>query len=237
MDCDSKFPNVQFMDKARKLVLARSKEAGDKLKEWSLAIGRNETYLQQWISKGSPKFLPELERHKLADILKMQEQELRSPSMPKIIPRSAIKKPRFDLSEYRLIGSYEQAAAAGHGAFLDDGIQVPKNYIAFRKDWLRSITGALDDDLFVLVADGSSMEPTIRDGDSVLVDKTQVNPRKDGIFVFVWDGLLNIKRLTSNPTAKTVSISSDNPAHRSYDGTNPEDIQVIGRVIWIGRRI
>ena len=42
----------------------------------SLAIGKNIAYIQQYIKNGSPRRLGEVERHKLAQILRVEEQEL-----------------------------------------------------------------------------------------------------------------------------------------------------------------
>lgn len=137
--------------------------------------------------------------------------------------------------EYRFVGAYEQSASAGPGSFAEDG--QPLYNLAFRRDWLRRITRAPDEALFVLFADGDSMEPTIHDGDSMLIDQSQNVPTKDGIYVFRADDLLNVKRLTYNPRAKTVTISSDNPVYDKFTGIKPTEINVVGRVIWIGRKI
>lgn len=226
------------MDRPRKILLEKAEDGDGSLKKWSIAIGMNETYLQQFIRKGSPKNLPEDIRYKLAKVAGIPEVSLRGTNTRKLAPARAIAAPpKATLQDFRLIGAFDQAASAGPGAFIDGDGAIPLHHLAFRRDWLREISSAADDELFVLFADGSSMEPTIHHGDSILVDKTQRNPRKDGIYVFMWDGLVNVKRLTSDPRSKTISISSDNPAHKSYDGAKPEEIEVIGRVIWIGRRV
>lgn len=225
------------MDQPRKIILEKAEDGVGSLKKWSIAIGMNETYLQQFIRKGSPKNLPEDLRHKLSKASGIPEHMLRGSNVRKLAP---IKRPpvlKVNIQEFRFIGGFDQAASAGTGAFVNNNTAVPMHFLAFRRDWLRNISNASDDDLFVLFVDGGSMEPTIHNGDSILVDKTQRNPRKDGIYVFMWDGLINVKRLTADPRTKTISISSDNPAHRSYDGAKPEDIEVIGRVIWIGRKV
>ena len=42
----------------------------------SLAIGKNVAYIQQFVRNGSPRRLGEVERHKLAKILNVDEQDL-----------------------------------------------------------------------------------------------------------------------------------------------------------------
>ena len=47
------------------------------MKEASLAIGRNETYLQQFLMRWIPRDLPEKVRPKLAELLDVSEDQLR----------------------------------------------------------------------------------------------------------------------------------------------------------------
>ncbi len=51
-------------------------ERGFNYAKASLAIGKNVAYLQQFIKNGSPRRLGEVERQKLARLLKVDEQEL-----------------------------------------------------------------------------------------------------------------------------------------------------------------
>ena len=137
---------------------------------------------------------------------------------------------------FGLIDAYDQRVSAGPGAFVSSGSE-PLYQLAFRREWLRAITPAPERALVILFADGDSMEPTIHPGDSMLVDTSQTNPRKDGIFVIRWDGLLNVKRVTADEASRTITVTSDNPRHAPRDGVLPDDITVLGRVVWIGRRV
>lgn len=51
-------------------------EKGLNYAQASLAIGKNIAYIQQFIKNGSPRRLGEVERHKLAQLLRVDEQEL-----------------------------------------------------------------------------------------------------------------------------------------------------------------
>ncbi len=64
-------------DPARRLVSAKIKEKGLDMARLSREIGMNQTYVQQYLTKGSPKFLPEIQRRKLARLLDIDEQALR----------------------------------------------------------------------------------------------------------------------------------------------------------------
>jgi phage repressor protein C with HTH and peptisase S24 domain len=85
---------------------------------------------------------------------------------------------------------------------------------------------------------GDSMEPTLRSGDRVLVDMADRCPSPPGVFA-LWDGFgIVVKRiehlLRSDPPR--LRITSDNPHHTTYDLTSDE-VNIIGRIVWIGRRI
>jgi transcriptional regulator with XRE-family HTH domain len=85
---------------------------------------------------------------------------------------------------------------------------------------------------------GDGMEPTLLPGDRVMVNLADQSPSPPGIFA-LWDGQgVVIKRLElimgSHPPM--VEIRSDNPLHRVYERA-AADIDIIGRVVWVGRRL
>lgn len=106
--------------------------------------------------------------------------------------------------------------------------------VPFQKAWLRGRTGGNFSDLFVARGEGDSMEPTLRDGDIILIDTSQkeIN-RQDAIWALSYGELAMIKRVRKLPNGG-YQINSDNRSVspiEAYDG----EMQVIGRVIWIGR--
>ncbi len=85
---------------------------------------------------------------------------------------------------------------------------------------------------------GDSMEPTLRPGDHVIVDTANRAPSPPGIFV-LWDGIGSVvKRVEhihgSDPA--TYRIISDNPKHNPYERSAGE-ANIVGRVVWVGRRV
>ena len=137
---------------------------------------------------------------------------------------------------WALLPVYDARASAGPGRAVDNETVLYR--IAFREDWLRSITNAPLDQLAVITVDGDSMEPTLRQGDSVLVDFGQKRPqRKDGIYVIRTDGGLQIKRLQVEVAEGKLSILSDNKQYDAQRSVSPNDVAVVGRVIWLGRQI
>jgi phage repressor protein C with HTH and peptisase S24 domain len=82
------------------------------------------------------------------------------------------------------------------------------------------------------------MFPTLNDGDDIMVDRSAASRQvNDGIYVLRRDDTLMVKRITVNPSHGTFNVSSDNAAYASWPDCSPGDIDVLGRVVWAGRRI
>ena len=138
---------------------------------------------------------------------------------------------------FAMLPVHDATVSAGPGAEGEEA--VPASRIAFRVDWLKRVARGKLGDLVVLTVDGDSMEPTLRQGDTVLVDIGQRHPtRKDGIYVIRTDGGLQVKRVAANPTNGRISVISDNrELYPSFADLSPDEIRVIGRVIWLGRQV
>lgn len=68
------------MDLVRKLILERLEVLGLTMAEASLKIGRSHSYIQQYLKRGVPAKLPEEVRIALAELLKVNEFDLRGTS-------------------------------------------------------------------------------------------------------------------------------------------------------------
>lgn len=135
---------------------------------------------------------------------------------------------------FQLVSVYDIDASAGHGTLVTE--EAPLYDLAFRQDWLKSLTTAGTSDLIVIRAKGDSMLPTITDGDTLLVDRSKKNINYDGIFILRYDDVLRVKRLDRNPATGLYRVKSDNPVYDTFD-VQADHLDVIGRVIWIGRRV
>ena len=125
-------------------------------------------------------------------------------------------------------------ASAGGGAFAEDDRACGS--IAFDAAWLRSI-GARPETHQLIAVQGDSMEPGLSHGDQIMVDRSAADaPIREGIHVIRMDGTLMVKRLAHAPGG-CLSVLSDNSAYRSYDRVAPDAVEIIGRVVWAGRRI
>lgn len=81
---------------------------------------------------------------------------------------------------------------------------------------------------------GDSMEPTLNDGESIVIDTGSSKPVSDQVYAFKFEGELKVKRFVKEYSGLW-SIKSDNkfnPAYQdqSIDLSNVNGIEVIGRV-------
>ena len=197
-------------------------ENGDDFAGLSKLVGRNTTYIQQFIKRGSPKKLPEEERGILARYFGVEESLLGGPAA------SATKM------GIRLIPKLAVGASAGPGAI--PGRETLAGKIGFDEKWLRK-QGLDPSRLSLIQVDGDSMSPTLNHGDDIMVDnRAALTPVRDGIHVIRLDDVLMVKRLANGPGGR-LSVLSDNPAYPGWPDVDGETVTVIGRVVWVGRRL
>lgn len=158
------------------------------------------------------------------------------PTNENSLPADARKSEVLEVigEDYAAIPRWDMRASAGPGQLVPDQPEAIHR-ILFRMQWLRSVSRAPLDKIFALEVEGDSMEPTLRKGDLVLVDQTRTNPGADAIFLLNNDGELQVKRVQIDPRTKMLTIRSDNPAYRDWDDVPPHEVDIIGRVFWIGR--
>ena len=211
--------------RARLLALAQAR--GVSLASLSELLGRNPSYLQQFIRKGSPRKLEEEDRATLARFLGVGEEQFREPqenSYAKIRKAGEESKwvevPRLDLG-----------AAAGAGRV--PGGEAAFDAFRFSRRWLEE-QGLARAELSAIRVEGDSMEPLLNDGDEILVDRAQ-RPFRDGVHVVRLGDTLMVKRVASAGAGR-VALLSQNLAYPPVE-VAPDEIEIIGRVVWKGGKI
>jgi phage repressor protein C with HTH and peptisase S24 domain len=138
-------------------------------------------------------------------------------------------------SDYIYIPIYDIQAAAGHGCIVDEETVI--DHFAFKADWFNKNICGSKPDLVIFTAHGESMEPTIKNGDLIMIDTANKRIR-DGIFVIRFDNSLLVKRLSLMPKDK-LQIKSDNPEHPIFEVNLKEEdaFAVIGKVVWHGKNV
>ena len=210
----------------RKRLLELAEQRGVSLSQLSALIDRNTSYLQQFVRKGSPRKLEENDRRTLATFFAVAESEL---GAPEDISRAAVTK--FARGDWVDVPRLALGASAGPGALADG--ERPIGTFRFAARWLRG--QGLDPAMLTAIAvAGDSMEPSLRDGDEILIDRSP-RPVRDGIHVVrVGDAVL-VKRLDTGRPG-TIALLSDNTAYRPLELPAGE-VQLIGRVVWKSGRL
>lgn len=167
---------------------------------------------------------------KLADVLELElyfgpKRELSA------APSTTVAGEQFDT-----VARYDAAGAAGDGLINLDG--PPVDHLAFSKRWLEQNGISAGDSILINVR-GDSMEPSIYDGDLVMIDRRKTQIRSGRIYVFREGDILRIKRLELIPGAAII-LRSDNPKHpaehRTGEAMNSVSEGVVGEVVWSGHK-
>lgn len=117
--------------------------------------------------------------------------------------------------------------------FASDHVEV--EILHFPRTWLASLTSTAPQDLAWARGRGNSMSPTIEDNDLVLIDRSdRVVRDQDAIWAFTIGDVAMMKRLRVR--GEQVTILSDNDRVPA-DHAHPEEINIVGRVSHIVRRL
>ncbi len=209
----------QETDGARERLATLARERGSSLAALSRMLGRNGTYLQQYISKGSPRRLEEADRRKLARFFGIADSELGG--LVEAEPnRDWVPVPRLPVE-----------ASAGPGTM--GASELPVDAFRFSRRWLRE-QGLEPAQLSSIRVMGDSMEPLLRDGDEILIDRTP-RPFREGVHVVRLGEALHVKLLQAVPPGR-LRLISKNPAYEPVE-VGMADVDVVGRVVWKGGRL
>ena len=154
---------------------------------------------------------------------KLSEQSGGEPSNV-IVPDDTIEIPRLDIR-----------ASAGAGAFGAIGEVI--EFMPFPRAWLKA-KGLNPAAMRIVDVAGDSMEPTLSDGDIIMVDTSVKRIRKDALYVIVRDDEVFVKRGQRRLNG-SVLITSDNERYppEEFSEADADRLRVAGRVAWYGRSI
>ncbi len=127
-------------------------------------------------------------------------------------------------------------AGLGAGGFPDDHAQ-PKTFW-MPADLIEWQMGGKPDDFVVMETEGQSMEPTLLNGDLVLVDQRKRNPSNPGLFA-LWDGFgVVIKWLerVAHSSPPKIRLISENSRFSTYE-VLADEARVLGKVVWFARKL
>ncbi len=192
----------------------------------SALLGRSHSYIQQYITRGSPKLLREEDRRKIAHYFGISPRDLLVSDHDHVLTphpshsQMTIKPPSLppDVSEER---------------FARNTAPMP-----FSKTWLLQNFQLSLDDVICVIIDGDSMAPTICPGDQLLVDRSSALFRDAGLYLMhAPNGGYTACRITLHPTHGRPILSHDNTVYPIINDCDWNTLNIIGQIIWFGRTL
>lgn len=167
----------------------------------------------------------------VADVEKMCVALSVSPSWLITGTEDAIGSQSLVLPDYVSIPRFNVAASCGAGAEQANAAAIGLAQV--NRQWVRRYCGGADPrSLNVIMVSGDSMQPTLDDGDFVIVDLNYSTLAADSMYAFVRDSAVYVKRLQR--LGRSVRVISDNRAYPPYE-LSAEDMasgfRIIGRVV------
>ena len=135
-----------------------------------------------------------------------------------------------DYLAVEVLPSYAGMGGGGTGEGDREQALIPR---ALVEDELR----AKPSDLLLIEARGESMMPDFMHGDQILIDKRDNNPVQPGAFA-LWDGDGYVVKLVERVPRERgrYRIFSANDRFSAYE-VGEDEIRIMGRPVWFGRRI
>lgn len=137
--------------------------------------------------------------------------------------------------QFVFIPGYSVQVSAGYGTHPAE-FQEPSRFLAFRKKWLQ-FRGFSEKSLVIVWAKGDSMEPTIHNNDTLVINTDRKKLTDGHIFVIRYDDTLWVKRIQTR--SDSWLLISDNQiyppievAHKDQDS-----FEVVGQVVHIAKDI
>ena len=133
--------------------------------------------------------------------------------------------------EFVIVPRYDIHVAAGNGHVVYDELEHEQGQ-AYRSSSVRSLATSAKN-LMTVYAKGESMEPSIYEGDALLVDRGQTTVKDRQVYILRYGHEIRVKRLFLRPDGG-LRIVSDNASAFPEEVITADDmkhIEIIGRVV------
>jgi len=164
---------------------------------------------------------------KLSQIYNLNPDWLEKGTEPKILNQNNFQEIYLQIPKIRA------RLSAGGGSFETD--PEIEEFYSFRKDWLNK-KGKVKD-MVLMDITGNSMEPELKEKDTVLIDQSQKAVLADAIYAVGLDDTIVVKRVEKRP--KELVLLSENRSYSmmSFRGEEMNSVRIIGKVIWVCREM
>ena len=147
------------------------------------------------------------------------------------LPQLAVSAEPTETRGARCVGVWDAETAVGDGSSFDRAAAV--GCLAFRRRWLER-HGLDPAQCAVISVRGESMEPTLPEGCSILIDRAQLRRRVGRIFAVRAESRLLVKRAGKGNDGRW-RLVSDHPAWSPIPW--PDDAKIVGEVRWAARML
>jgi phage repressor protein C with HTH and peptisase S24 domain len=123
--------------------------------------------------------------------------------------------------------------SAGGGSFETE--PEIEEFYSFRKDWLSKKGKARD--MVLMDIFGNSMEPELKEGDTVLIDQSQKAVLAGAIYAVGFDDTIVVKRLEKRPKELVLLSENERYPMMRFRDDEMDNVRIIGKVIWACREM
>ena len=189
-----------------------------------------------WLATGEGPMRPS-DHHKERRVLSRSKDEILNALAPQpcaVDENGSIVIPGWqnpDPEMFDYVPMAEAQLSAGGGCFVLSEDML--GYYAFRKSWLRRVASSPKHVVLMRVL-GSSMDPTIQDGDTVMIDTGRRDINEGMIYALRVGSTVMIKRLSFRIGGKVLIISDNRQEYEPYEA-DTKDLHVIGQIIFFCR--
>lgn len=209
-----------------KLIVER--RFGNSQSSVAAAIGKSEGRVSQLLDDKQP--FGERAARAIEDSLGLRELSLDAP-----VEGAAAAEDRRHVElennpDYPAVRRVQFKLSAGVSGYAVEYLDDDGPPIVFRKDWFKT-HGYRPEKLLAAIVNGASMEPTLYDGDLVVINTDQPEPIDGRAFALNYEGVMSIKRLVRD--GGEWWLRSDNPDKiRFPDKRTHAEVSIIGEIVY-----
>lgn len=210
-DISAAMADPNTLDQTRRKFVELVEKSGRSFAELSQALGKQRTYLHDYVNKRSPRRLSHEDRETLARLLNTSMESLAvaepARNLPEIsVARSEPRPLTFDSRDARFVARdlpiLGHVRAGAMGVFIDNG---KRQGVTVRPEALQGVP-----DAYAVRVHDTSMSPAVEPGWLLFVDPHRVAVAGDTVVVQLTDGSAFVKRLVRR-SEKTYLCRQFNP--------------------------